>query len=63
MIIDNTDFNIEQVRKMTKSEFIKAYAGSFTKTDINQACKMLGVNTNVKEFTPKSAGKKKKEEK
>ena len=57
MKIDNTDFNIEQVRLKTISEFKERYSGTFTKTDINIACKMLGVGKDVK---PKQVEKPKK---
>lgn len=55
MKIDNTDFNIEQARLTSKSDFIKQYAGSLTKTDINEACKMLGVGKDVKAKTVKKS--------
>lgn len=59
MKIDNTDFNIEQCRKMSKSEFTKLCAGILTKTDVNTACKMLGVGKDVK---PKKVVKSKNED-
>ena len=57
------NFNKEAFVNVSFSDFKKTYEGKTKGHNVTELAKLLGIDTTVKEFTPKSVGKEKKEKK